>query len=570
MSTLAFEGVELCFANPGTSELHLVAALDNVEGIRGVLVLFEGVATGAADGYGRMAGKPASVLLHLGPGLANGLANLHNARRANSPVICLVGEQATYHRKYDPPLTMLQSIESLVSSVSAEVLTIESAGEITGSVVRAVRRTMGAGGAGRADGNGAGQPGDERPGARMLLPMQPGRVVSVVVPSDVSWGQVGRDRVSVAGDSAAGERTSGEAANMAGRAGARPGSEAVRRSVGDERVEEVASILRSGSPAALLLGGEALRATGIRNAVRIAASTGAKVFADVLPARMERGGSIPSVERLGYLPELALAQLQGLSHLICVDVREPVSFFAYEGIPSSMAPDGCAVTHLAVWPHGAGATLAALAEAVGGASSRSDATSVTVAAGVNGKASLPSGALDAGKLGAVFGALLPEGAIVVDEGVTEGIFAYLASEGAPEHDWLCLSGGAIGQGLPLAVGAALACTDRHVVALEADGSSMYTPQALWTQARESLNVTNIILSNRSYQLLRMELQRFGIDATRTEAEGLTSVGRPEIGFAKLASSFGIESTRVDDAGDFATVLERYLKTEGPTLIEAVL
>ncbi|MCL4433906.1 MAG: acetolactate synthase large subunit [Actinobacteria bacterium] len=557
MSALASEGVEVCFANPGTSELHLVEAIDSLEGMRGVLTLFEGVATGAADGYGRMAGKPAVALLHLGPGLSNGLANLHNARRAGSPVICIVGDQATYHLGFDPPLTMMCKIAELAASVSGKVV-ILPAPEMVESIARdVVSWTLAAGHA----------EGDRRFG---------GRVATMVVPQDTSWGDVQPGGASAGRDLC---------------------EDTHRAALDDGVLDNVAQILGAGSRACILLGGRALRERSTRVAVRIASMTGARIFAEVLPARMERGGSIPVVDRLGYLPEIAIDQLSGIDHLVLVDVPEPVSFFAYEGVSSSLVPEGCNVVDLISGVDDVEGVLTRLEGMISGwyelpselsepkASNEPKGPAVMSQPGGIGAGgdparmllygtidtdTQPHEKLDSEKLGTIFAGLLPENAIVVDEGLSEGLFAYLYSAGAPRHDWLCLSGGAIGQGLPLSVGAAIACPDRPVVALEADGSSMYTIQALWTQARESLNIVTIILANRSYRLLQIEMQRLGIDAPGPASTGLTGIAGPPLDFVGLAQSMGVKAVSVDDTSGFAAALRSALASEGPHLIEAVL
>jgi acetolactate synthase-1/2/3 large subunit len=604
MSTLASNGVSVCFANPGTSELHLVEAIDSTEGMRGVLTLFEGVATGAADGYGRMADRPAAVLLHLGPGLANGLANLHNARRAGSPVICIVGEQALYHRKYDPPLNMLSSIESLASSVSAVVLTPMANDEKTleGIVSEAINFIT-AGDADTASKSGlysevatSFDSGDADYDSDYIATRATGRVATIIMPANISWTDTSPSDVSPVYT----QNTSVKELN-------------------DDVIQTVAGLLGSGDKTCLLLGGRALREHPIRTVAHIASLTGVRLFAETLPARIQRGGSIPSIDRLGYLPEIAIDQLSGIENLILVDTPAPVSFFAYESVPSSLAPSGCRVISIASGFDDIEGTLDSLSEMVSklyDTPSASDLASATTNSesvgssdafveseeGKGGKAQgtdhigshvvdhdhdhdhtasqstdhayssilLPSGKLDSDTLGRIFGALLPENAIVVDEGVSEGIWPYIHSVNSPVHDWLCLSGGAIGQGMPLSIGVAIACPDRKVINLEADGSAMYTIQSLWTQSRESLDVVTIILANRSYQLLQIEMDRMNIDRSGESASGLTGIASPEIDYVGLARSMGVSAVKVDDADTFAAAFSEALSTHGPYLVEAIL
>jgi acetolactate synthase I/II/III large subunit len=509
--TLVASGVDVCFANPGTSEMQFVAALDSVPDMRAVLGLFEGVVTGAADGYGRMAGRPAATLLHLGPGLGNGIANLHNARRAHTPVVNVVGDHATTHLRYDPPLA--SDIASLARPVSAWFHESSAAGSLASDGADAVVAAHG----------------------------PPGGVATLVVPADLSW--------SEAGEPVAPRPLRG------------------RRSVGDDVVETVAKALRTKEPAALLVGGSAVRRRGLMAAAKVAAATGAKLLCETFPSNLERGAGIPGVERLGYLAELTMAQLQGLHHLVLVDTVAPVSFFAYPNLPGYLVPDDCEVHVLADFVDDAPAALEALAEMLG--CSKADPTPLLAPAQ---RPELPtaSGALDPQSAATVIGALLPEDAIVSDEGNTSGIFVAGATAGAPRHDWLCLTGGAIGQGMPLATGAATACPGRKVLNLEADGSAMYTLQSLWTQARESLDVTTVVFDNHSYAILKWELNRVGAGAPGPAANGMLEIDRPDLDFVSLARGMGVPATRADNTLEFAEQLERALAEPGPALVEAVM
>jgi acetolactate synthase I/II/III large subunit len=506
--TLADCGVTACFANPGTSEMHFVAALDTVPEMRGVLCLFEGVATGAADGYGRMTGRPAAALMHLGPGLANGLANLHNARRAGTPVVAVVGDHATYHKRYDAPLE--SDIDALAASVSGWVRRTSRSADAGADAADAV--------------------------AAALSP--PGQIATLILPADVTWTDGGEPAAPVAPRPA-------------------PLSQAM--------VGHGFNVLRgAGSPAAsvtILLGGTGLTRPALEAASRIASATGARLLAETFPARLERGAGVPSVARVAYFVEQAADQLAGTRHLILAGARAPVSFFAYPGKPSTPLPDGCHV-HLLAGPGddvpGALAALADLA-ALGAAPVPQQPA----------RPALPDGDLTAESAAAVIGALLPEGAIVSDEANTSGVWLAGATAGAPPHDWLTLTGGAIGQGLPLATGAAIACPDRPVLALEADGSAMYTASALWTHAREQLDVTTVIFSNRSYAILGIELMRTGAAGGPT-ARDLLDLSRPDIDFTALAAGLGVPASRAVTAAEFAAQLGRALAEPGPHLIEAAL
>lgn len=502
--TLVDAGVDTCFANPGTSEMHFVAALDAVPEMRGVLALFEGVATGAADGYGRMAGRPAATLLHLGPGLGNGLANLHNARRARTPLVNIVGDHATYHHRYDAPLD--SDIHAVAANVSGWIRHCTRAEDVAGDGVAAVAAAMG----------------------------PPGQVATLVLPADVCWLE-----------------------------GAAPAAPPILRhapAVADDAVDSVAKALASGERCVLLLGGTAVHEAGLRAAARVAQATGAALFSEVFPARLERGAGVPAINRLGYLAEFAMAQLEGAKHLILVDAPEPVSFFAYPGKPSRLVPDGCDVLTLALPGDDSAGALERLAD--------------LVAAGVDPelqpatRPDRPSGDLTGEAIAAALGALLPEGAIVADEANTAGLWAPAATAGAPRHDWLTLTGGAIGYGMPVATGAAVACPDRKVISLEADGSAMYTLQALWTQAREGLDVTTVVFNNHSYAVLNLELNRVGAADVGPKAKEMLDLTGPSLDFVSLAKGLGVDAVRATTAEDFTTSLERGIAEPGPFLIEA--
>ncbi len=508
MSTLVAEGVDTCFMNPGTSEMHFVAALDHVPAMHGVLALFEGVATGAADGYARVAGRPAAALVHLGPGLANGLANLHNARRAHSPVVAVVGDHALSHQRYDAPLQ--SDIASLARPMSGWLRASTHSEHLADDVVEAVRAANG----------------------------PPGQVATLVVPADLSWSEA----PAPAPHGTAGTPTAATVAEAA--------------------VTNAATALRSGR-GALLVGGRATGPAGLRAASRVAEATGAKLLCETFPANLHRGAGLPPVERLGYLAEFAEAQLQGMEHLMLVDAAVPVSFFAYPGRRSLLAPEGCAVHQLAAGPDDVVGALEALAESLG-------APARGVRAQPASRPALPSGALDARSAAAVIGALLPEGAVVSDEANTSGVFVAGATAGCPPHQWLCLTGGAIGQGLPVATGAAVAAPGAKVLCLQADGSAMYTLQALWTQARQELDVTTVVFNNGSYAVLEMELDRVGAQGSGARARDMLDLSRPDLDFVALARGMGVAASRATTAEELADQVGRALADPGPAVVEAMV
>jgi acetolactate synthase I/II/III large subunit len=503
--TLVDSGVNTCFSNPGTSEMHFVAALDSVPEMRAVLSLFEGVATGAADGYGRMTESPAATLLHLGPGLGNGLANLHNARRARVPVLNIVGDHATHHLQYDAPLQ--SDIESVARNVSGWVRTSKRTSELSRDALEAIAAATG----------------------------PPGKVATLILPADVSWGQGAEP-----------------AAPQPPRAPSRVNSAAVERAY---------NVLHSSRRVAILLGGRALRRNSLIAAARIAAKTGAKLLAETFPTRMERGAGLPAVERLAYVPELASVQLSGLHHLILVDSKAPVTFFAYPGLEGSLVPDGCQVHELAGPDADVLGSLEALVEAAG-------AAGADPALQEPSRPERPTGELTAEKVCEAIGAILPEGSIISDESNTSGLTLAASTVGAPPHDVLALTGGAIGQGLPAAVGAAVACPDRPVLALEAEGSAMYTIQSLWTMAREGLDVTVVIFNNRSYAILNVELRRVGASGSGEKAQSQLDLGKPDLDLVALGQGFGVPSVRATSGEQLTEELERAIAEPGPHLIEA--
>ncbi len=508
MQTLADAGIEVCFTNPGTSEMHFVAALDGEPRMRAVLALFEGVATGAADGYARMADKPAATLLHLGCGLGNGLANLHNARKGKVPVVNIVGDHATYHTQYDAQLQ--SDIETVARNVSP--------GFVRTSATTAALCQDAA---------------DAIAAARGL----PGQVATLILPADVSWG------------------AGGQPCPPPPPAAAPPADAAT--------VQAIAALIGNGKKTALLLGRHALRAPALVAAARIAAHSGVQLLAECFPTRMERGAGLPFVERIAYLTEMASVQLAPIEQLIVVDAKAPVSFFAYPGKPSYLVPQGCTVHTLSTTAQDAAASLAALAATLGAAQTPPQLQAPA-------RPQRPRGALTAPKVCKAVGHLLPDNAIVIDEAITSGLMLNTMTQGCPRHDLLTLTGGAIGQGLPSAVGAAIACPERPVIALIGDGSAMYTLQALWSMARENLNVTAIIFNNASYSVLNVELDRVGAEEAGPKAKSQLDLHGPQLHFAHLAQGMGVHAVRAQTAEDFCTALEYALAQPGPHLIEALV
>ena len=502
--SLLASDVDVCFTNPGTSEMHFVAALDSVPGMRCVLALFEGVATGAADGYYRMSGKPASTLLHLGPGLANGLSNLHNAKKAGSGVVNIVGEHATQHIALDAPLT--SDIQGIAWPVSHWVETCEDAAEIGAAGARAAAAAQ----------------------------VAPGQIATLILPGDTAWndGGVVSDRIPVP---------------------ARP-------RVSPEAVEAAARTL-AGEDALILLGGAALGAEGLTLAGQIAAKTGCGLLTEWSNARLDRGAGLVAVNRIPYPVDQALEVLAPYKRVVLVGAKPPVAFFAYPDKPGRLTADDVIFTDLAGSGDDIVAALAALSSEVG-----ADGIAPVGVAEAH-RPEIPDGACVPETIAPVLGALIPENAIIVDESVTTGRRFFPDTAGAPPHVWLNNRGGSIGYGLPCAIGAAIACPDRKVIALEGDGSAMYTVQGLWTMAREQLDITVLVFANNTYKILQGELTNVGVQNPGPKAQDMLTIGRPNLGWVDMARGMGVPAVSVADTRALARALEDGLAEPGPYLIE---
>ena len=506
LDTLIEAGIEVCFANPGTSEMHLVAAIGKTAVMRPILCLFEGVVTGAADGYARMSGKPALTLLHLGPGYANGMANLHNASKAHSAVVNVVGDHAVWHHQYNAPLTSdvpgharLQSDWVRVSA-SAEDLALAGA-----EAVQAAR-----GGA--------------------------GHIATLIVPANHAWEPAHKSYDHLQAEPLA--------------------------TVSSAIVDHVAQALMNGRRTALVLGGGALREAALESAGRIAAGTGATLLCETFPARMQRGAGRVALARIPYFAEQALEFLAKFEQMILIGTQQPVAFFAYPGVASLLAPPNCSMLTLAGVHDDIAAALSALAARV-----------AAPAAYVRQPRIVPeliAGELTPATIADVISACLPENAIISDEGITCGLEFFLRTQGAPAHDWLAITGGSIGQGLPVSFGASIACPGRKVIAFEADGSAMYTVQALWSMAREGADVTVVLLNNSSYAILNVELERLQAGEPTPKTLSMLDLSNPVIDWVSLARGMKVNASRVTTVHEFEAEFTRAMATPGPHLIEVMV
>ncbi|MFK7731100.1 MAG: acetolactate synthase large subunit [Pseudomonadales bacterium] len=507
IKTLVSNGVEVCFSNPGTSEMHFVAALDEVEGMRCVLALFEGVASGAADGYARMAGKPAATLLHLGPGLGNAWANIHNASKGNVPMINIIGDHASYHLQYDAPLT--SDLHGLAASISDTVIASQSSAEIAHDAADA------------------------------LAAVADNKVASLILPADVSWSD-----------------------NPSPLPPTVPTPTPAK--IDSDKIQRAAELLKNSKTGMLFVGGQVSVELG-HELSRISQVTGCRICLETFPTRVSRGAGSAKMEKLPYLAEMAIDHIKEVDALILIGAPAPVSFFAYPNVPSVIQSDTCTVLELCSAGTDVLTNTKALVNAL-------NAEAAEPALNTEQLPQLPSGDLDAMTLAQSLAALIPENAIVVDEGATTGLACYPFTEQAKPHDWLSLTGGSIGFGLPCAVGAAIACPDRKVICLEGDGSAMYTIQALWTMVREQLDVTVVICNNSKYNILELEFARTGArgGVPGDKAASMMDISNPSMDFAEMARGFGMQASRATTAEEFSSQLAHALESTGPTLIDAVV
>ncbi|MEM7131291.1 MAG: acetolactate synthase large subunit [Chloroflexota bacterium] len=507
IQTLVNGRVDVCFTNPGTSEMHFVAAVDKVEGMRTVLCLFEGVCSGAADGYSRMTGRPASTLLHLGPGLGNALANVHNTRRAHVPLINIVGEHARHHLEHNAPLTT--DIEAIAWPVSDWVRTIGDPMTVAEDAADAIAAAQ--------------QP--------------PGQVATLILPGDCAWNE--------------------SSAPAPGPAVSRPPA------VEDTQIRQIADVLRRGEPCVLLMAGPGLLESSLHSAGRIADVTGARLFSDRPIQRWQRGAGRVPIQRIPYPVKDAVAALDGTTHMILVGTVPPVAFFGYPNTPSLLAPDSCQFHTLATLEEDIPAALAMLADELTAPPEPSTLSKLN-------RPDLPTGELIPDKIWATIAALMPEEAILTNEAITSAAGYDRYMDGGPPHDMLTLNGGSIGEGLPLTLGASIACPDRKVINAQADGSAMYTVQTLWSLAREKCDTVTVLFNNRAYRILQGEMLKVEADGGGSKSQAMLDLGNPVIDWVHIAQGMGVNAWRATTAEEFNTQFAAAVQTPGPHLIDAVI
>ncbi|MFC1951422.1 acetolactate synthase large subunit [Chloroflexota bacterium] len=502
-------GIEVCFANAGTTEMPIVLALDSEPGIKAILGLFEGVCTGAADGYGRMLDKPALALLHLGPGFANGIANLHNAQKAKTPLLNLIGEHATWHRAADPPSAM--NIEPLASTVSGWYKTNESPTMLSQDLAEAVAVSM------------------------------YGQISSLIIPSDHQWAECTNIEIAT--------------------------PEFSFDPIDSDSIDKAVQLLKAHNKTGLIMGGRALRQRGLQAAARIKAATGCDLLTNSSPAYVDRGTGLPDVTRIPYFPDSAIKLMSQYEALVLAGTKEPVTFFGYNGFDSYVLKEKQKRLQIATDRQNAAEALECLADALNARFSSNIPDNILAR---SSRPSIPQGGLTPEKVCLALAALLPENAIIVDEGLTTSFAYYPLTAGLPPHAFLKIAGGAIGYGMPCAVGASVACPERPVINFQADGSALYTIQALWTEARESLNIITLICANRSYNILKMELSRAGITSIGPKVLSLIDLDHPAINWVKLAEGMGVPAVSVNSIDGLAKEFHRALSESGPHLIEMMI
>ena len=508
--TLVHNDVDVCFANPGTSEMHFVGALDKVSGIRCVLGLFEGVLTGAADGYYRMSGKPASTLLHLGPGLANALASIHNAKKAHSGMVNIIGQHTLQHLKVESPLT--SDIEAIAHPMSHWVKTSIKSTDVSKDGAEAIE----------------------------VAKKAPGKIASLILPADTAWGEGGDVVKAKYRDT--------------------------RNKIDEATIKKVAKFLTNGKYSTLILGGGALTEEATLLAGKISSKTGCGIITEAANARLSRGAGRLDMLRIpgAGVVDRALDMLEKAGQLVLVASKPPVAFFGYPNKPSLLYKENVPIINLVEVDEDIVSALTDLAMELGALNE------VPNYIASSKRPEHPSGSISKEKLAMAIGATLPENAIVVDESVTTGRDFFPATAGAPPHDWLNNRGGAIGYGMPVSIGAAIACPDRKVVLLEGDGSGMYTVQSLWTMARENLDITILIFANRTYEILRGELVNVGVQNPGPKAVDMLTLDRPYIDWVNVAKGMGVEGIKVNNCENLLKVLDVGIRKDGPFLIEIII
>jgi acetolactate synthase-1/2/3 large subunit len=506
VQTLLASGVKVCFANPGTSEMHFVHALDRHPEMRCILCLFEGGVSGAADGYYRMTGEVAATLLHLAPGFGNAFANLHNARKAQSGVLNIMGDHADYHLRFEAPLK--GDTVGIAHAVSHWTRVSSAAARVATDAAEAVQASRSKG----------------------------GQIATLILPANTAWEEAERHVTA-------------------------PPPPTLRRPTLAE-VKAAAQALRQPG-AVLLVDGPALWSDLGLLAKRLTKAAGARLMQPYFVSRFRQGAGAVKIERMAYRTPDNQKLLAGVPSLILCGTARPAGFFAYPGLPSTPDDPETRLIDLCSREMDIAWTLQTLADELGEAElGPEDFVQYDLPA-------LPEGDVTVTKVGEAVAALLADNAVVVDESISAAYHLGPGLKRARAHDVLTITGGSIGFGLPNAVGAAVACPDRKVMVLEGDGSGMYTLQSLWTMAREGLDVTTVIFANRGYQILRDELAAMGVNEVGRNAQRMFDVDRPSLDWVSLARGHGVDAVRVTDMAGFNAAFAEAMEQRGPRLIEVV-
>ncbi len=523
VATLGELGVTHVFTNPGTTELELVRSLEASSSVTPVLVTQELVATGAADGFGRICGVGVA-LLHLGPGFSNGAAFVHDARRAGTPMLVIVGEHPKAHLDLDAPLNT--DVVAIMGPFCVAVMKIDDGARVASVIGEAYACAQ-----------------------RLRGP------VGVIAPQDVMMSEFG-EAARAASPERRGTGDSCEDGSALNRA----------RMTGDTAEAVIPSREQLGDDPVLLVGSMALSGVGLAYATKIASHLGARLYAEVFPALMERGNDTPCIPRLPYFPDQARALIGEPSAVVFIGAVEPLAYFAEVDRSASLIPRTTPRLHLAPPGVCVDGILSRWAKNLGCEGDGVDGLGVAESTPVPPLQFGSDERLNVDRLGFIFARAIQSGDVVVDEGRTSSASAYRYSALAPHHRYLGHPGGAIGGGLALALGAAVA-TRARVRALVADGGALYAPQALWTMARLGLPVGVVIAANDGYRILRLEMQARGIEPVSDE---LTRFAAPTVDYVALAAAFGVEGFRARTVGELDAILGAQRDRNDPFLVVAEL
>ena len=501
-------GIDTIFACPGTSEMQVVDEV-GYSNLRVVLCLFENSVTGMADGYARMLDKPALGMVHVTCGLTNALANMHNARIANSRMIIFGGGVHVAHEVNEPVHSMLQR-QPYVAQIAAQcVIEARSPDQLAAAATQALK----------ASNDGA------------------GKIVYVYGPNNAVWGE----------SSFQGKLTS---------------SAEQRQRVSTATISSIADTLKAGKKTAFILDNLALREEGLEILGRIAEGAGGRLFREWLPSRIAMGAGRVRTETLPYGGAEGRELLSEFDQIVLVGAKIPVCPFSYENQPWVKIPENCNVHTLATADHDILAALEELATQLDLPEKASNR--------YNRKpGEPPTGPLSGNSIVQSLSILMPADSIVLDEAMLENVMFPLLMDGAAPFDFMAACpGGAIGAGPPVACGAAIACPNRKVILLEGDFSLMQGNTALWSMAQHNLDICVINYNNEGSASLSTELARVRQGEAQPKSIELLRIRKPTIDYAAMAESMGVPASRAETAEEFHLQLTKAMSTKGPHFIDA--